>query len=255
MAVIITNAAGYLLKYLNLDDYLILLGFRLKLNLVLPFFFFLTPEILSELKKNVTESVRNKFILQFLLTMLPALILIGVFYTINKIDLGDPEYFYEFGLSSVFDFPIYFIWNLPQLFLFIMITHYIAEKLGVKYVMSILIVLLMSAYTFIPVKSSVFNPGSIIGFIIASVAVGIITERYKNIFSACLSVFFLVWSYFLFFGTGSAEAVQILFAKRFDSWEGLLWIDDKAYVFIPYIYFGISLFGIFPASLLYNNKR
>ena len=253
IALIIANALGYLLKFLKLDDYIILLGFRIKLNIIIPFLFLLRKDILTEMKDIFISSCRNKLILQLVILLLPFLIILPLGYLAGKVDLGDPEYFYEFGLSSIFDFPIYLLWNLPQLLLFIISIKYISEKLNSK-TAGIANLVLFFAYEFIPVKGETFSVTSITGFLLASAAAGIAVVNFKNVISSTAALFFIAWSYFLFWGTSSTEAIHLLLASRFDSWEGLLWIDDKLYTFIPYIHFAIAYFGIIPASLLYKKK-
>lgn len=253
LALIITNALGYLLKFFALDDYVILLGFRVKLNLMLPCLFFLNYNLLSELKETAVSAVKNKIPLQLFIFLLPFAVFLGGFYIAGKADLGDPEYFYEFGLSSIFDFPIYVIWNLPQLICFIILAKYIAEKLNSK-TTALIFIVLFSAYHLIPVKGDVFDPVSFAGFIIGAVAAGLIILNFKNPFSAAISLFFLLWSYFLFWGTGSKEAIHLLLAKRYDAWEGLLWMDEKLIAYAALFHFGVSYLGILPASLLYKKK-
>lgn len=253
LALLFTNAAGYLLKYFSLDDYLILLGFRIKLNIILPCLFFINYDILNELKETLVSSFRNKLLLQLFVFSVPFILFLTVFYLSGKADLGDPEYFYELGLSSIFDFPIYLIWNLPQIICLVILIKYIAEKLDSK-TAAFFVLLLLFGYHLIPVKGDVFNPVSFAGFILGAAAGALAIINFKNPLSASIAVFFLFWSYFLFWGTGSTEAIHLLLAKRYDMWEGLLWMDEKIIPYVSLIHFGISFLGIIPGSLLYNKK-
>jgi hypothetical protein len=254
LALLITNAAGYCLKFFKLDDYLILLGFRLKLCFILPALFFIGGGSLSLLKNTVLTSFKNKFLLQSVLFILPLIIFTGLFYLTGKIDLGDPEYFYEFGLSSIFDLPVYFIWNLPQLLCFVLIIKLIASSGGSKFSAMLFAVLIFS-YRFIPVKGEAVNIPAIAGYLITAITAGLAAVFFRNPLAAAFSIFFMTWSYFLFWGTGSAEAIHILFASKYDTWEGLLWIDDKSAPFVVYAHTGISFIGFWFASLLYKKKE
>jgi len=115
LAVIVVNAVGYTLKYLELDTFIILLGFRFHLSAVLPLLAVMKLEHLNLVKESLLHpQFKNLFKLSGII-LLVTILFFSVLYIIRKIDIGDPEYFYEFGLSSIADFPIYLIWNSFQL--------------------------------------------------------------------------------------------------------------------------------------------
>lgn len=254
LAIVFTNSAGLLLNFFNLDDYIILLGFRFKLNLIFPLLFFINAGIIENIKKSFIYSAKNKFLQQLFIIVLPSVILVAALYFINKVDLGDPEYFYEFGLSSIFDFPIYLLWNLPQLLIFIALLKFITDNLPLKLLLTPLFIILFFAYEALPAGAGALSYKTIFFILQSSITLGMIISNFKNLFTCSFMVFFMLWSYFLFWGTGSKEIVNLLFAHRYNSWEGLLWIDDKIYPFISYIYFGITFLAILPFSFAQNKK-
>ena len=119
IAVIIVNAIGLSLRYFDLDRYLIFIGFRFFLSLILPLLIVIRYSLFSKLKEILKQPKYNKTFQPLGWIFIPLIIVLIVLYFTKRIDVGDPDYFYEFGLSSIFDYPIYLIWNLPQLLFFV----------------------------------------------------------------------------------------------------------------------------------------
>jgi hypothetical protein len=254
-AIIITNCVGYLLKILNLDDYFILLGFRFKLNFILPALFFLKAEYFTGVKEIIKSSCKTRFSLQLFIVIFPFLAALGALYYYGKVDLGDPDYFYEFGLSSIFDAPIYLLWNLPQLLALTLLIRYIADQVDHKFICSFITIALLFAYDMVPLKIYSISYATFILplLIVASAAVAL--AYFKNVFSASFIVFGMIWAYYLMFGTASKAIVNILFAARYNSWEGLLWVDDKLIGYVSLVYFSASFLLIWLASPMYKNVK
>ena len=115
LLVIIVNALGLSLKYYKLDAYIIFIGFRFYLSLALPFILIYRNSYLGKIKQIVLHPEYNKTFQPLLWILLPLVLILASLFFTKQVAVGDPDYFYEFGLSSIFDYPIYIIWNMPQL--------------------------------------------------------------------------------------------------------------------------------------------
>ena len=109
IAVLAVSAAGIVLRYYNLDTYIIIIGFRFHISLILPFLIVFRKSQLSFIKQIFVAPHHKRTVLPLLWVLLPVIIVTGVLFLIHKIDIGDPDYFYEFGLSSIIDYPIYLL--------------------------------------------------------------------------------------------------------------------------------------------------
>jgi hypothetical protein len=96
ISVIILNAAGILLRVFNLDTYFILAGFRFHISFILPFLIIFKKDQLHFIKKLFVDPQHKRTVLPLLWILLPWIIVAGVLYLLKKMEIGDPEYFYEF---------------------------------------------------------------------------------------------------------------------------------------------------------------
>jgi len=237
LAVVSVNGLGILLKYLDLNSFIILLGFRFHLALVLPFLFVM--HLLG------TTKFRNEFIDPFYkknypyvlsLLLIPSIIF-AVLYYIEYINLGDPEYFYEFGLSSLVDLPIYIVWNAPQLLMFYFFLLYAAERKKLKLPVILFAAVLPFAYEFIPLQEGEYDLFGIFTLIITGILTVPLLLRYRNIYWFTIFFFLLFWISILLFGSGSSVLVKIIFASQYSSWEGFFEVNKsiKDYLVPAYV--------------------
>ncbi len=232
IAVILTNSAGMLLRVLKLDTYIILVGFRFHLIMVLPLLVMFRKKHIKLLKNVFSHPEYNKVWRQLMWIFVPLIIIIVVLFFTHNIDINDPDYFYEFGLSSIVDYPIYLVWNLPQLLLFsafIIITFSEQRKSFWK---TASMVLSFFVFEFVPLgkeKIELINAVTIILSIFSSV---LIVKYFQNIYWLSIIIFTLFWECLLAFGSNSKMMINILFAARYHSWDGFFSVTDKI---IPYL--------------------
>jgi hypothetical protein len=217
---ILVNVIGYLLKYFGLDRFLIFLGFRFHLALVLPFLFLIFKKRVEKFKSEIKKFELKRFINHFSLVIIPIGVLVFVAFILKLIDLADPDYFYEFGLSSIFDYPVYFVWNLPQLLMAAIFLKYIRDCYKLKYLVCFLILMFLFAYEFIPVQKAKFSLYPFYDFLSFVILTTLIIVNAKNIYSFAISVYTFLWSTILLFGSKESPLIRILFARNYDSWEG-----------------------------------
>jgi hypothetical protein len=231
------NAIGFALKYFEQDTFVILLGFRLHLSAVLP--------LLIVLKKEHLPLIQDSFlhppfmhvarvILTFLFT---ALIYLSVLFLMNKIEIGDPEYFYEFGLSSIVDYPIYLVWNSIQLIFLYFFFLIIYKSFKINFILIFISAILIFTFEFIPIKKIVFNYESIAAFVLLCLIITITIKFFNNVYLFVVLLFSIIWLSLLFFGTSSSILVNLFFAARYSEWEGFFVSDKNISGFlIPAIY-------------------
>jgi hypothetical protein len=218
--VLLVNSIGFLLKYFSLDRYFIVLGFRFHLALVFPFIYLFLKRRTDYIKLELKKFEFKSFLNHFILVIIPAGVLVTVPFIMKIIDLADPDYFYEFGLSSVFDFPVYFVWNLPQILMISIFVKFVCDHYKPKFLLCLLILLFLPAYEFIPLQKVKFSIFPVIDLLSAVILIALISTNAKNIYAIAISIFTIFWSNVLLFGSKEESFIRILFAKNFDSWEG-----------------------------------
>ena len=219
-AVVAVNIAGIVLRYFNLDTYIIIVGFRFHLSFVLPFLIIFRTYQLTFIKKLFTEPHFKKTILPLLWILLPVVLIIAVLFLLKKINIGDPEYFYEFGLSSIVDYPIYLLWNFPQiimLFIFLTVSSTLYNK---KIIIPFFLIIFLFLFELIPIGSIKFSATGILSLGLIAITSGLIIKYFQNIYWFAIFIFSVFWLYFLCFGSGSEAIINLLFAARYNSWEG-----------------------------------
>jgi len=262
--ILVVNTAGFLLKYFELDNYIILLGFRFHLSLVLPFLLIIKKFDLALLKSVfIKPEFKGKFS-PVLWIILPAAIIFLSLYFSNKIKLGDPEYFYEFGLSSIFDFPIYFIWNFPQLsFLFLFLI--IISEFHSRFLVTSIVLPFLFIYELILIDQDSINQlilldGIGINYfdlsivIISTICCGLMIQFFQNIYWFSILFFSLFWINLLSFGSKSEELINLLFASQYSEWEGFFVVSKEydQYTLISHV---VLLLILLTLSIPLRKKR
>jgi hypothetical protein len=219
LAILLTNAAGISLRYFDLDTYFIFLGFRFHLSAVFPFIILFKKDNLTILFEALKKPrFKRKFVplLWLIISLAVVLILLFLF---KKIKPGNPDYFYEFGLSSIYDYPLYLVWNFPQLCLLYITLMTISQINKFHYLNASAGCILLFVYELIPFGSE-FNPVEIIPLIAISLTACFFITRLENIYWFSVIIFSSVWSIVLLFGSGSTAIINIFFAKEYSTWEG-----------------------------------
>lgn len=254
--IIFVNLCGFLLKVYGLDRHIILLGFRFHISLLIPCVLLFQKGAPEVIKKSLSDFSIRKFGSVFLFAILPPLLLIGGLYLINGTDLSDPEYFYELGLSSIIDYPIYLVWNSPQLIILGLFLNQFTSGRKYKFPWILLAVVLLFAFELIPAGKDPFRIVSALDFSLGAVLFSIFFARLRNIYYMAVYSFTVLWSYSLLFGTSAKALVNMLLARNYDTWEGFFTVTLKSvsdYTFL--IQAGISLILLLFMFVLNLNKN
>ena len=245
LAVVLVNAAGISLRYFGLDTYFILLGFRFHLSCLIPFILLITEENLLMLWEALKKpSFRKKLIPLFLLLFSLAIVSASL-YLIKQIKPADPDYFYEFGLSSIFDYPIYLAWNFPQLCMLFMVLSVISGSGNLSFLKVFAGLVLLFGFEFVPINNE-FSVYSAVSFILLALTVSFFVTRLQNIYWFSFIVFSSVWSAVLLFGSSSETIINIFFAREYDKWEGFF---NAGRQFSPFIFPAFSFILLIITSL------
>ncbi len=253
LAVLLVNAAGIALRYFELDTYFILLGFRFHLSCLVPFVMLLTKENLSELWISLKKPPFRRKIIPFFWILFSLAAVFVYFYSGKHIKQGDPDYFYEFGLSSIFDYPIYLVWNFPQMLMLFMTLLVFTKSGNLTYLKVFAGIVLLFGFEFIPLTSD-FAPFSAASFILLALTASFFVTRLQNIYWFAFIIFSSVWSIILLFGSGSETVINIFFAREYSSWDGFFEAgkDYSAYI-IPSFFFILLAITLF-YMMLYRKK-
>lgn len=253
-AVLIVDAVGFVLKYFGLDTYLILFGFRFHLALVLPFIIVLKKEQLSNLKQSFTNPEYKKFGSVFLLFFTINVLIISVLLLLGKIEVGDPEYFYEFGISSIVDYPVYLIWNAFQLIILFSFLKSVSLSFQKNYFVLVFTVILIFIYEFILLQNFSIDYSAAASFIIMSFIVSLVVISFNNIYLFVFIIFSLLWINILAFGSSSQVLINLLFAANYDLWEGFFTVEKIFSKFIIPFNLFLFLIGLLILRQVENSK-
>jgi hypothetical protein len=172
---------------------------------------------------------------------LPLLIEAGGLYILQKIDIGDPDYFYEFGISSIADYPIYLIWNFPQMILFFFFLVSVSSISKFKFFTVAAAIFLLFAFELVSINKTII-PFRDLGILISCCIIySILINYYRNIYWFGVSLFTLLWLAILAFGSSSKTMINLLFASQYNNWEGFFEVMKDYIPFTLPVYFGIAL--------------
>lgn len=252
--IIAVNAAGFLLKYFELDNYVIIIGFRFHLSFILPLLIYFRKEDIPQIKKIFADPEHKKTILPLLWILLPLILIIIPLYLLGKLQIGDPDYFYEFGLSSIVDYPVYLLWNLPQAIVLFLFLATAVSSTDHKIKVSALILFLVFIYEFIPFEIKSFNYFPLVSLLLISISTGILIKYFQNIYWLSIFLFSIFWIHFLLFGTDSEKFIHLLFASRYYSWEGFLDFKKELAQYLLPAQLLLTFITIMLSSLIRNRK-
>lgn len=227
VAILIVNIVGIALKIFVLDTFIIIFGFRFHISLLLPLAFVLQKGSIDLLKRNLVKPEFRRWGGIITILVFVNIIFISSLLLLGKIQLGDPEYFYEFGISSIIDYPIYLIWNSSHLILFFFFFRHLSEYFNNNIYLCFVVIVLLFVYEFIPMEKNVINYQTLASFLLLALIASLILKYFNNVYLFVLFIFSLLWINLLAFGSTSQVLIQILFAAKYNKWEGFFTSDNQ----------------------------
>lgn len=203
------------------------LGFRLNLflllNLILIFLYYKKISIELLLPFKTFGKIKHWFAALSIPVMI-SWIVIGAAYIFGEVKISKLKYFYEFGITSLLDFPMYFVWTLPFIFSMIYVWFITLDTPSYfsKLINSILISLSFSGfylYNYDKVEIGEY----VIYFLLTSSGVLFNYSFYKwsrSLWATSFSIFMTIFSFVLVFGSSNEFLIRTFFARNYDKWEG-----------------------------------
>lgn len=232
------------LRFFDLPNYFFFIGFRFYGIILLAgifLYFYSGKEIW---KQSLLSLSFKKFYRHIFFILLPPAIVIGGLFLLNKIELGDPDFFYELGLSSIVDFPIYFIWNLPQFLILYTLLQSVETSFRLKVIPNFILLFFFFSAEFVSSPKISFNIFSIISFALILLTLTLFIYKKKNPLTFSFYIFTSIWMALLLFGSSSETSLQTFLAKTYTSWDGFFEINKKFTQYILPSYFFITLIPV-----------
>lgn len=240
----ILTGLNFALRYFNLPNYFFVIGFRFYGIIFLAGIFLFFYHGVEPFKQTLTSFSLKKTFKFVLFILLPPLLIIGVLFILKKIEIGDPDYFYELGLSSIVDSPIYFVWNFPQLFILFTLLQTVESSFRVKILPNFLLLVTFFSVEFFSFPKITINVFAIASYLILLLTMSLFINKSKNAFAFIFYFFTTIWFGLLLFGSKSEVLLQTFLAKTYTSWDGFFDINNKFVPFILPVYFLFSWFII-----------
>jgi len=223
----------------DLPTLFIFLGFRfhiVSLIFLVTFLFIHNQNLLIEKKK--FSSFKGLFPYSSFTFVIMVIILVSLYFTKNA-KFDEPELFYEIGLSSIIDFPLYFLWNLPQFLIILLFLKIFLEKVNSNFIICFIIVLILFSPQLILINIEKLDYYSILSYVTASILFTLIIKNFKSIYVATSLIYFALWLNIISLGTDSITLGKMILSANFKEWSGFLIIHKQFDNIVSSAYFGI----------------
>ncbi len=244
--IVITVAIQFLLSFLDLPGFIIIAGFRFHAAIIIPIIFFLLRSNSEPLIDSLKNFSLKGLVFGILVSFFSLFSVLGYLFFTQNISYKEPDLFYELGLSSIVDFPIYFIWNFVEIFVLSTLINKFFNDSRFGQILVFIFLLIIFSPEHYKYQKDEFNYISSIEFFISFVIVSIVVIRFKSIYTISIILFFLFWLGLLVFGTESITLVKLFFGKNYTEWNGFFIVNKifKPYTFLTYLSI-ISLIFLF----------
>ena len=223
LILLIVAGGGVLSEFLfERDANIIILGFRINIPLLIGSALVIWAEGERYLKEILSWREHNKTGLILFFVLLIYGVITGALMQFTKSKFTEPDYFYELGLSSIIDFPVYLVWNMPILISLAGILGYFRKRLKASYIFGFILLLLILLTEYYPFNFKGIVPEKQIivpAFILLTLT---IFYKVRNTYLYGGILFSAVWINVILFGTNSATVTKLIIAKNFDKWDGFI---------------------------------
>lgn len=239
-----------------MNPFFYLIGFRFNIFVIAVLIIFLIERksLGNFLKEELFNKDFSKFYCLIFAVLMPLVLTLTTGFVSNIIESNDPEYFYELGLSSIVDYPVYLIWNFPQFIFLILIIKYFFKRNLISVLFSVIVLVLLFGIEAYDFKKNEININIIITLSSVSIIYSIISLYLKNIYYASFSLITIIWVYVLAFGSKNRSVVNIFLAKHFEIWEGHFAVSKSYSDYSLPFYFILSVIS-FLIFLLFAKKK
>lgn len=245
----------------NSELQIYLLGFRFNLFfLVNSVVIYFHHKRLIELKKYFNQFGRLKaWFISFIIPVLISVLTLILIYTLGyTFKFKRPEFLIEFGVSSLIDLPIYYIWNLPLLLSSLIVITLILEDFKFLKVFGVSLLLSLSFISAKPVFAlNKFNPEyfSFLALVFAVLFYNLtVLKIYNSIWLSIFSVLISIYSFVLVFGSNNTFLIKTFFARMYSSWDGLFVFKNLDVYLIDLLFAGLMIIFAF-LFFIFDKKK
>jgi len=242
------NLIFFLQSYFKSELQIYFLGFRLNLFLFVNSIVILIHKSkLGNFKfylKNL-GSIKN-WIVSFALPFVITFISLIIFSTLGNLKYNKPDYLIEFGLTSITDLPIYYLWNLPFLascilvWLFLLDNITFLRNLFFSFLFTLAFIVLNFDLSHLKLDPSKLSGLVLIfGFIFYNSG---LLKSFKSVWISILSILISIYSYVLVFGSKNSFLIKLFFARNYDEWEGIFTIKKVSNEMVDLIFASLMIF-------------
>ena len=180
-----------------------------------------------------------------LLVVLLSLFLFTFLWFSSEVSFEKTEYFYEIGVSSIIDFPTYFIWSTPSMLcLYFAVSFYNRNKTLLFFFIIFVIALVLLNSDLLEnnfAKLSLVNFLGIFNIFLIIIMLYVMYVKVKSYFVFQFILFLLVWIAVLVLGSESKLLTNFFIAKSLDMWNGL-GIREQAMLPLSVFYLLVGVF-------------
>ena len=217
LSAIITAGLIYVSRLFAVSPFIIIIGFRFHVCFVVSGLFFINTAIENVFRVETVKWGRltGLIFMYLVFSAAPFALIPAKLATFHQ---GDN--FYELGVSSVFDFPIYFLWNLPQFIMFYFSLKAIQALKPSAFFIPVFLLIITSTHFAPPVTPfPVWTIGQVLGLILIIL---LLIYKSANWLEFCVLLFFIIWSTLLIFGTENEMLVKLFLGKNYTAWDGFI---------------------------------
>lgn len=182
------------------------------------------------------------FIIPFVIS---GLTLVSILFLNTKFKFKKPDFWVEFGLSTLTDIPIYYLWNLPLLLSAIIVITLLLDDfkflkvLGISLLLSLSFVLVMPITSFQKLDLRIFSFIPLIfGMIFYNLT---IHKTFHSFWISVFSILISIYSYVLVFGSSNSIVIKTFFARMYSNWSGLFVFKKFDVYLIDLFYSGLMI--------------
>ncbi len=219
-SLVISNLLGFLLLSFAYLPVVNIIGFRFYLPIIVTTLLIVIfgkhlPKI-EQIKPYLTFNLLRDFF-QLIVIFLIAVIIFFIF----PYKFSEPEWMFEFGFSSIVDFPLYFIWNTPQILLLLYILSFLRNDSSGKYLAYIFLPLL-NVFHFISYNEIILTLLNSASLLLYTYFIIFHIRKFRSLPSLCIVAFTIPWLIFLLSGVENPTIIKILYASNPVSWNGFI---------------------------------
>ncbi|MGB9663316.1 MAG: hypothetical protein ACPL25_00140 [Ignavibacteria bacterium] len=255
------NLIFYLQDLLDSELQIYFLGFRLNLFLLVNCgVIYLYRSKIIELKVYLKKIGKFKnwfyaFVIPFIFSGLTIGLVrvLGSYFKFRK-----PDFLVEFGISSLTDIPIYYLWNLPLLLsIMIVLTLLVGDfkfikVLGISILLSLSFIFVLPVFSFQKFELRFF---SFLPLVFAITFYNLtILKTFQSFWISVFSLLVSIYSFVLIFGSSNTVVIKTFFARMYSDWSGLFLFKNFDNYLINLFYAGWMILFAF-LFFIFDKKK